>query len=293
MVIHRSEPSRAQTNVQGGLRRGGAAAALGVALVLSAGVPASHAVEGNDTPGRPAHVQVSLDDSVIGGVLRGLQNGSASRSNAGTAPSEPAPASASAAPASAASSRPSRPSDPDPTTPARPSDPATPTPTPVAPAPASPTSPASPTAPATAPQDVPTQGSPSPGTATQGAAAPSAAATPTNTPNGSAADGMGLDRSAGARPGARTGRGAETARQEPGEQGPQSVASQSPAPTADETTAGAAVAAGHPTAAAAPSAHHEMTDGGPAPETTKVWLGVGLVGSAGAAGLVFARIRKF
>ncbi len=36
-----------------------------------------------------------------------------------------------------------------------------------------------------------------------------------------------------------------------------------------------------------------MTDGGPAPETTKVWLGVGLVGSAGAAGLVFARIRKF
>jgi hypothetical protein len=36
-----------------------------------------------------------------------------------------------------------------------------------------------------------------------------------------------------------------------------------------------------------------MTAAGPAAETTKVWLGVGLVGSAGAAGLLFARIRKF
>jgi len=31
----------------------------------------------------------------------------------------------------------------------------------------------------------------------------------------------------------------------------------------------------------------------PAAEAAKVWLGVGLVGSAGAAGLVFTRIRRF
>jgi hypothetical protein len=35
-----------------------------------------------------------------------------------------------------------------------------------------------------------------------------------------------------------------------------------------------------------------MTAAEPAAEAAKVWLGVGLVGSAGAAGLLFVRIRK-
>jgi hypothetical protein len=74
------------------------------------------------------------------------------------------------------------------------------------------------------------------------------------------------------------------------------------APTASQNAAGADATGspepsmetgGRPTAAGAPSARHGMTAAGPAAETTKVWLGVGLVGSAGAAGLLFARIRKF
>jgi hypothetical protein len=44
MVIQKSEETRTLTGFHGGLRRGTAAAALGAVLVLSAGVPASHAV---------------------------------------------------------------------------------------------------------------------------------------------------------------------------------------------------------------------------------------------------------
>lgn len=44
---------------------------------------------------------------------------------------------------------------------------------------------------------------------------------------------------------------------------------------------------------AAQSGHEMTAQTEPAAETAKVWLGVGLVGSAGAAGLVFTRIRRF
>lgn len=43
---------------------------------------------------------------------------------------------------------------------------------------------------------------------------------------------------------------------------------------------------------AAQSSHEMTARTEPAAETAKVWLGVGLVGSAGAAGLVFTRIRR-
>jgi len=52
---------------------------------------------------------------------------------------------------------------------------------------------------------------------------------------------------------------------------------------------------GAPQAVGAPAqSRQQMTaQAEPAAETAKVWLGVGLVGSAGAAGLVFTRIRRF
>ena len=46
MVTHRSNVQKTQTGHHGGLRRGTAAAALGVVLALSAGAPASHAATG-------------------------------------------------------------------------------------------------------------------------------------------------------------------------------------------------------------------------------------------------------
>ncbi|MDE8667285.1 hypothetical protein PY310_01655 [Pseudarthrobacter sp. H3Y2-7] len=78
----------------------------------------------------------------------------------------------------------------------------------------------------------------------------------------------------------------------------QSDADDGAEPATVQTSAGAhgtgsTVASGYPNRAGAPAARHDMTAAGPAAETTKVWLGVGLVGSAGAAGLLLARIRKF
>ena len=282
MVIYRSEPSRSRTSIHGGLRRGAAAAALGAILVFSAGVPASQAADGKNDAGKPAQAKGPKNESVIGGVLKDLQGGSAGRSNAHTAPSEPTPASPSPAPTGPA------PTGTASAGPARPSDQATPSPspTPVAPAPDSPTSPAA------VPRDVRTPGAPSQGAA----ASPSPSSSSENSRNGSAVESDAGTPVQPAAPGTpqpgSEGRGSRQS------DATQPDATQGAAPTTTQTTAvahgsGSTESAGYPTAAVTPSARHEMTAAGPAAETTKVWLGVGLVGSAGAAGLLFARIRKF
>jgi len=84
--------------------------------------------------------------------------------------------------------------------------------------------------------------------------------------------------------------------------------SAAPQPAAEDTapTASALLTAGAAGTTAAPRAgfpqsvgqatqnQQQMTaQAEPAAEAGKVWLGVGLVGSAGAAGLVFTRIRRF
>ena len=159
MVIYRSELSRSSTGIHGGLRRGAAAAALGAVLVFSAGVPASQAADGQNNSGEPAQARASKGESVIGGLLKDLHVGAASRSHDRPAPSDttasPSPAPTSTAPAGTAPAGRPWPSD-RATQPPAP----TPAPTPVAPTPAAPL-PAAPTSPGVTPGDVPSQATPS------------------------------------------------------------------------------------------------------------------------------------
>ena len=72
MVTHRSNVQKTQTGHHGGLRRGTAAAALGVVLAFSAGAPASHAATGFPLPPpfRPRQTSLSLGlDGLIDGLL--------------------------------------------------------------------------------------------------------------------------------------------------------------------------------------------------------------------------------
>ncbi|UZX03957.1 hypothetical protein F8G81_16130 [Arthrobacter sp. CDRTa11] len=66
------------------------------------------------------------------------------------------------------------------------------------------------------------------------------------------------------------------------------------ASTAPSPTAGQAARSGTLQAAGSPAVSRQAMTQAPEnlPETAKVWLGLGLVGSAGAAGLVFAKIRR-
>ncbi|MCU1434687.1 MAG: hypothetical protein JWR71_1412 [Pseudarthrobacter sp.] len=291
MVIFRSEPSRSMTSIHGGLRRGAATAALGAVLVFSAGIPASQAAEGRSDPGRPAHAKGPKDGTVIDGVLKGLLGGSAGRPK----PSEDAPSPVPTSPATR----------PSPARTAQPTPPETATPTP---APAAPTSAAPTSAPARAVPAPSAPGTGAPATPGQETAAP-AAGTSTAAP---AAPDAGTGRAPGDGTGSEEteGDGTEsdrtesdggpaapgTEKQAGGEGTRLSGSSQDPAATADETSAapGSDQAAGQPTAAGAPAARHKMIPAPePATETAKVWLGVGLVGSAGAAGLLFTRIRNF
>ncbi len=72
MVIFRSNVSTTKTRRHGGLRRGTAAAALGVVLAVTAGVPASHAATGLSaaatTPSAQGSLTIGLDD-VLGSLL--------------------------------------------------------------------------------------------------------------------------------------------------------------------------------------------------------------------------------
>lgn len=72
MVTNRSNVSRALTGFHGGLRRGTTAAALGAVLVLTAGVPASHASGGMSLPGAATRVTASAQPAGLGDWLGGL-----------------------------------------------------------------------------------------------------------------------------------------------------------------------------------------------------------------------------
>jgi hypothetical protein len=239
MVDYRSGLSHSRTGIHGGLRRGTAAAAAGVVLVLSAGIPASQAADGSPDPGSPdVQVTGTVQLPVVGSLVQGLL---------GSATQSPTPASTSPAPTAS-----------------------------VAPAPAT----AAP-APATASQPQ-AAGTPPAGTAPAGSA-PAVSGTRTATPG--AASGM-----------APAAKGAVPAPQQADQ--PASAPAESPAPdqptSALTPTAGSTSRIGNLHAAGTPAGSRQSMAPAPAPavEATKVWLGVGLLGSAGVAGLVFARIRR-
>ena len=70
MVTHRSNVQKTPAGHHGGLRRGTAAAALGVVLALSAGAPASHAAAGAAASVPAATGSLSIDlDGLVDGLL--------------------------------------------------------------------------------------------------------------------------------------------------------------------------------------------------------------------------------
>lgn len=168
-------------------------------------------------------------------------------------------------------------------------------------APASPPSSPAPETTTTSPSPVPATASPAPPPATT-LQHPATAATGTTTPApATTAQGaisttapVQLPEASAAEADVAGGAGAETS------------AAQQPATEDSAPTAAALLTAGGAGTTAAPRTGFPQTVGRatqnqqqmtaqaePAAEAAKVWLGVGLVGSAGAAGLVFTRIRRF
>jgi hypothetical protein len=255
MVDYRSEPSRSRTGIHGGVRRGTAAAAVGAVLVLSAGVPASQAADGSPDSGEPdIQVTATAQLPVVGGLLQGLLG-------SGTQPASPQPT-------STATSSPTGTVSPSPV----PASPVAPAPSTVSQPPATGSAPATSSAPAS-------QAVPGPTGVTPGAAS-GAAALPQGAGSGFQA---GAGNSAGRTPADQQGPAAPEA----GETGQPTSGTATP-------TAGSTSRSGSLQAAGTPAVSRQGMAPAPQPamEAAKVWLGVGLLGSAGAAGLVFARIRR-
>jgi hypothetical protein len=257
MVIYRSEFSRSRTSIHGGLRRGASAAAVGAVLVLSAGVPASQAADGSTDPAASAEVAADGDADGVNGLLKGLLGGSGGRSTASPEPT-PAPSSSPAPTASA-----------------------TPTSAPTSTAPRSTAPPSS--APTTSASPAP-QGTTQQGTAPQSTVPPSSAPAPLSTSPDAAGS------PAGTLPNGQPGAPANGTQD----------AGQEADPTADQQMQDAHSANATPVSnpkrpGNAPASREDMasaTEAAAAAEPAKVWLGVGLLGTAGAAGLLFARIRR-
>ncbi|MCP8998585.1 hypothetical protein NFC73_02375 [Pseudarthrobacter sp. RMG13] len=151
----------------------------------------------------------------------------------------------------------------------------TPSPAPTSPAPTS-------SAPSTSASPAP-QGTTPQGTAPQGAVPPSGAPAPLSTSPDAAGS------AAGTQPNGQPGAPADVTR----------VAGQEADPAADQPTdahsTNATPVSGPGRHGNAPASRDNMasaTAAAAAAEPAKVWLGVGLLGSAGAAGLLFARIRQ-
>jgi hypothetical protein len=253
MVNDRSDFLRSRTGIHGGLRRGSAAAAIGAVLVLTAGVPASQADAVADSGDPEVQVTGAVQLPEIGGLLQGLLGTS------GTATS-----------------------------------PAQPTPVPEA------TS----ASPSPAPTTAPTGLSPAPTTSSSSGAA----AIPQQAVTGASAPSQQQPGTAGGQPGPLpAGQGsapqaaeapatAQDAAGQPvsGAESPAAVPSSAgaPSPAASRGSgSGTLQAAGGPARGRAEMGPARAAD--PAGEAAKVWVGVGLVGSAGAAGLVLTRIRRF
>ncbi|WP_248759796.1 hypothetical protein [Pseudarthrobacter sp. SSS035] len=264
MVIYRSESSRSRTSIHGGLRRGAAAAAVGAVLVLSAGVPASQAADGSAEPTESAAVAADGDLAGVSGLLNGLLGGSGGQTKASPEPT----------PAPSGSSTPTVTPSPAPTSTA---------PTSTAPTSTAPTSSAPSTSASPAPQGTTPQGTTPQGTAPQGAVPPSSAPAPLSTSPDAAGS------AAGTQPNGQPGAPAD-ATQEAGQEADR--AADQPTDTHGTNATPVSGPGRHGNAPASRDNMASATAAAAAAEPAKVWLGVGLVGSAGAAGLLFARIRQ-
>ena len=253
MVKYRSEHSRSRTGIHGGIRRGSAAAAIGAVLVLTAGVPASQA-EGTSGSEEP-DVQVSGGVQLpgVGGLLDGLLGAPT------TTPTSPQP------------------------TPVPETTTVSPSPVPATTVPNSP-----------APPPTTTQQPHATSAAVTGAAKPLPAASPL-VPTATAAAMQQPAAAAAAASEVTGGSGAEIPAVR------QTAAKDTAAPSAvalltgraGGTTATSRTGIPQAVGGAAESGQQMTAQTEPAAEAAKVWIGVGLVGSAGAAGLVFTRIRRF
>ncbi|WP_152683799.1 hypothetical protein [Pseudarthrobacter siccitolerans] len=331
MVQHKSELSMSRTGIHGGIRRGAAAAAIGAVLVLSTGASASQAEEGTPDPGDSAAPAVDTKSLPLVASLTG-QHGredapgqnrdknpkAGGNGKPGARPAVSASASASAVPSAllpaitATQSPASGPAT------------ATPSPVPTADAPASTptatrpaTSPAGsgPASPGTSPAPAssgPAQASAPASSAALSPAGGTPAGTPVQTPaagnptSGAPAVQMPGAQETPARAAAQNGQVGSNAAQLPGGQ----------ETSGTETSAGTAPGAAAPGNAAylplyaVPQANSEWAPSysagalgnsvrssaelkaQPEPKSALVWLGSGLVGVAGAAGLVFFRLRN-
>ncbi|TLM85588.1 hypothetical protein FDW83_04210 [Pseudarthrobacter sp. NamE2] len=324
MVQHRSELSMSRTGIHGGIRRGTAAAAIGAVLVLSTGVTASLADEGGADSGNPK-VPVTLEARSSPQEASPRGNSGEARQNApgqNKDQKKPVPEESVGAnePEEEAASRPILPV-PSALLPAvratlSPSASAVPTP---APAPASPSA-AAPTgsAPAAAPAGsapaaapAPTKPAPAPvPSRTLAGASPAGAApaAPTTTPPAAAvtapAEAAAATASAPAAaavpgPDPSTPAGllppAEEAISVPGERVTPSTgagakgsqAEASPLYSHPQTRAGWT-----PYTSEGTSRSSAVLNNQPDERSAMVWLGSGLVGVAGAAGVVFFRLRN-
>jgi hypothetical protein len=328
-----------RTGINEGIRRSTAAAAIGAVLVLTSGVAASQANEGEPDPGSPGApvavdtkalpVQASMNaqsnasrhdapgqnrDSKGGKEKASAGNGRESGSQRAAAPSPGATPSASAVPpalrpAVAATRKPNATPDATPTaspvptagptetTPPATSDPTGPAPAGSSDAGSSHASPAPAGSAAARPGTAPASAS----TAPAGAPAPSAA--PGTAPAASAATG---DTTTAQNAPALSASEAATPARQPGTQASAESASRgygasweavaygqtanAPLHSVPQTLAGWTPYA---TGAAAGSVRSSATlNAQPDPKSALVWLGSGLVGVAGAAGLVFFRLRN-
>ena len=142
----------------------------------------------------------------------------------------------------------------------------------------------------------PTTGAAATGTATPVPAPSPLAGTATAVPLQQPAAGQpaAASTAAGFAPGVAGSEAGTPAASQPAAEGSEAAAA-TPAPTSSTPGPTATTRTGVPQAVggAAQSQHEMSGQTEPAAEAAKVWLGVGLVGSAGAAGLVFTRIRRF
>ncbi|MDR6506370.1 hypothetical protein [Arthrobacter oryzae] len=304
MVIQKSEETRTLTGFHGGLRRGTAAAALGAVLVLSAGVPASHAVSLVPAPDTTtdaeattsAEVGVPLLDAVASVVLRPTPDPSDSPEPGKNKPTRPGYRTQ-PSPSPSPTTEPDW-SSPSPTTPTSPSPspsygtvPPTGTPAP------------SPTGGAAAPSTGPTQtpGTPAPATGAAPAdtpAAPSSGLPGTAAP---AAPGTGV-AAPGAAADAPAAGGASRLPAGSPATGPASAAPASawnttnffgPANMATLTSAGVIPLSGPGYGVSSAPVMRSAVSVSPVGDVSpQVWWGAGLVAVACAAGVAFVRMRR-
>lgn len=309
-----------RTGINGGLRRGAAAAAVGAVLVLTTGVPASQAKEGAPNPGDPAAPAVdtkslpvvsqlkgqsaAVRDDAPGRDREGKSNNGKDQSDKGKGEDSKHAAGPSPVPTPSASAIPSalRPAAKATQKPAAPSAtaPVSAVPTSSAPAGSTPTATRSATsAPA---GSAPASSGTAPGAApwvpravpeAPGTGAPAAPATPApadGTMPAPPASTVAVDPST-------TAAGEPTADAAAGEASTATVTGgvggqggYVPLYAVPHTKAGRAPYASAPNSNSVRSS--AVLAAQPEPKSAMVWLGSGLVGVAGAAGLVFVRLRN-